>query len=259
MNTYVKIGIIGGSGLEKILEGKETVEIKTPYNFSPKIYIGELNGKKIAFLPRHGIAHDVPPHKVNYRANIWALKTIGVKRVLATNAVGAINEKYKPGDFFIPFDLIDFTKSRIQTFFEEGKVIHVDCSSIYCKELREALIASIKNFKMKFWEGVLACTEGPRFETPAEIRMMKLLGCDAVGMTSAPEAFLAREAGLCYASLGFISNMAAGLQNRLTTSEVFKTAQKIFPYLKLILNETIKRIPEERMCECIKSLEESEI
>ena len=261
MNVNVEIGIIGGSGLEKLLEEKEAeiVEIETPYGFSPKIYIGEINNKKVAFLPRHGITHAIPPHKVNYRANIWALKTIGVKRVLATNAVGAINEKYKPGDFFIPFDLIDFTKTRVQTFFEEGKVIHADCSNIYCKELKDALIASIKNFKVKFWEGVLACTEGPRFETPAEIRMMKILGCDAVGMTGAPEAFLAREAGLCYASLSFISNMAAGLQNRLTASEVFKTAQKILPYLKLILNEAIKKIPEKRMCECIKSLEEAEI
>ncbi len=259
MSINVEIGVIGGSGLEKLLEEKEVIEIKTPYDFSPKIYIGELNGKKVAFLPRHGITHAIPPHKVNYRANIWAFKTIGVKRIFATNAVGAINEKYKPGDFFIPFDLIDFTKTRVQTFFEEGKVIHVDCTNIYCRELREALIASIKDLKMKFWEGVLACTEGPRFETPAEIRMMKILGCDAVGMTGAPEAFLAREAGLCYASLSFISNMAAGLQNRLTASEVFKTAQKVLPYFKLILSEAIKKIPEKRMCDCVKSLEEAEV
>ncbi|MBS7655469.1 S-methyl-5'-thioinosine phosphorylase [Candidatus Bathyarchaeota archaeon] len=255
----IEIGVIGGSGLEKLLEEAEEIKVKTPYSLPIQVFIGKVNGKKIGFLPRHGIAHTIPPHKVNYRANIWAFKELKAKRILATNAVGAINENYKPGDFFIPFDLIDFTKTRVQTFFEEGKTIHVDCSNIYCKELREIISSSIKSFKLNVWEGVLACTEGPRFETPAEIKMMKILGCDAVSMTSAPEAFLAREAGLCYASLSFISNMAAGIQNRLTSSEVFKTAQKIFPFIKLILNKAIENIPEKRACECAKSLEETEI
>lgn len=254
----VEVGIIGGSGLEKLLEEAEKIKVKTPYSPPIQVFIGEVSGKKIGFLPRHGIAHTIPPHKVNYRANIWAFKKLKAKRILATNAVGAINEAYKPGDFFIPFDLIDFTKTRAQTFYEE-KPVHVDCSNIYCKELRETLISSIKSFNLNVWEGVLACTEGPRFETPAEIKMMKILGCDAVSMTSAPEAFLAREAGLCYASLSFISNMAAGIQNRLTSSEVFKTAQKIFPLIKLILNKAIENIPEKRGCECAKSLEEAEI
>jgi 5'-methylthioadenosine phosphorylase len=254
----VEIGVIGGSGLEKLLDKVEKIEVKTPYGSPPQIFIGEINNRKVAFLPRHGLTHILPPHKVNYRANIWAFKELSVKRILATNAVGAINENYKPGDFFIPFDLIDFTKTRIQTFYEEGKVVHVDCSNIYCKELREILISSIKSFNLKFWEGVLACTEGPRFETPAEIRMMKILGCDAVGMTGAPEAFLAREAGLCYASLSFISNMAAGIQNRLTTSEVFKTAQKTLPFIKLILSKAVENISEKRECECAKYLEEAE-
>ena len=255
-----KIAVIGGSGLERLFEGGEKVRVGTPYGVPPQITIKEIHGKKVAFLPRHGVTHSIPPHKVNYRANLWALREVGAERIISTNAVGAINERYKPGDFLVPSDLIDFTKSRPQTFYEEGKVVHVDCSQLYCPELREIILGSGGKVGAKIFDGgVLACTEGPRFETPAEIKMMKILGCDAVGMTGAPEAFLAKELGACYAPLCLVSNMAAGIQQRLTAVEVVKAAEKALPLMKAILEEAIREAREERSCKCAKALEGAEM
>ena len=255
-----RIALIGGTGLERLLDKAERFRMGTPYGISPPISTGTLGEHPVAFLPRHGLEHEIPPHRVNYRANIWSLKKIGVERIISTNTVGAINERYKPGDLVVPSDIIDFTKTRIATFYDEAPVTHIDVTDPYCPELRKFLSASSVKLGKQSWEAtVLAATEGPRFETPAEIRMMKSIGCDIVGMTGSPEVFLARELEICYAAICFVSNMAAGLQSRLTAEEVTDIARKSIQAIKEILDETIKSIPRERGCSCSRALEHAKM
>jgi len=252
------VAIIGGSGLETLLEDTEQIRVGTPYGLPPPISIGGVGGKSVAFLPRHGVHHSIPPHKVNYRANVYALFEMGVKRIVATSAVGAINVNFKPGDLVVPHDLVDFTKLRQLTFYDDAPVTHVDMSQPFCPEVRSLLIRTIKERCTQVWNrAVLACTEGPRFETPAEIEMFRRLGCDVVGMTVAPEAVLARELEICYATVCFVSNMAAGIQQRLTAQEVAEAAKEKMPVIEQILRETIEHLPESRRCPCAHALKDA--
>jgi len=251
----VEIAVIGGSGLEKLFGNCEKVRVGTPYGLPPPIFISEVDGKPFAFLPRHGLEHSIPPHKINYRANIYALYQLGVKRILATNAVGAINLSFKPGDLVVPHDFIDFTKRRDFTFYEDSPVTHVDFSQPYCPQLRSLLIKSAKNLGYEVGDkAVLVCTEGPRFETPAEVEMFRRLGCDIVGMTSSSEAVLSRELEICYATLCYVSNMAAGIQRELTVREVGEVAQRTSQKLEQILRVTIRKISRGRSCPCSQAL-----
>jgi 5'-methylthioadenosine phosphorylase len=252
----VEIAIIGGTGQETLLNYQEQVRNGTPYGLASPIFIGETDGKVVAFMPRHGVRHVVPPHKVNYRANICALHDIGVERIVATNAVGAINRNLKPGNLVVPHDLVDFTKFRQSTFYDEDPVTHVDVSQPYCPEVRSALIAAAKRIRAEVIDrAVLVCTEGPRYETPAEIRMFGRMGCDVVGMTGMPEAVLARELVMCYASICLVTNMAAGFQKRLTAEELVKVSKKTAPVLEQILRETVRILPTKRQCPCARTLE----
>ncbi len=249
------VAIIGGTGLEALLKDAEQIRVGTPYGLPPPISLGQVNGKPVAFLPRHGIHHSVPPHKVNYRANVFALYKIGVKQVVATNAVGAIKSDFEPGDLVVPHDLVDFTKLRQLTFYDDAPVTHVDMSQLYCPTIRALLIKTARERGVQVWDhAVLVCTEGPRYETPAEIEMFRRLSCDIVGMTSAPEAMLARELEMCYATICFVSNMAAGMQQQLTADEVANVAEKKNPVIQQILRETIKHLPSERHCLCAHAL-----
>ncbi|MEM2953291.1 MAG: S-methyl-5'-thioadenosine phosphorylase [Candidatus Bathyarchaeia archaeon] len=255
-----KIAIIGGTGFEKLFIGVQQVRLGTPYGIPPPLFTGKVDGRNVVFLPRHGPEHSVPPHRVNYRANIYALHKMGVERVVAINAVGAINISYKPGDIVVPKDFVDFTKSRPTTFYDEAPVTHIDVSQPYCPEIRKVLIESAEKSGLRVWgNAVLVCTEGPRFETPAEIEMFRRLGFDVVGMTGAPEAVLARELEMCYATLCFVSNMAAGMQERLTPSEVSKVSKQIMPRIEQILIETVKALPLEREggCPCVNALKDA--
>ena len=253
-----RFAVIGGSGLEGLLSGSSTLQVETPYGPAPPISVGTVGREEVAFLPRHGPRHDLPPHKVNYRANLSALKQLQVVRIIATNAVGGINSNYAPGDLVVPEDILDFTKSRVGTYFENAPVTHIDVSQPYCPELRKLLIESGKGGGVKIWDdAVLAATEGPRYETPAEIRMIRTLGGDIVGMTGAPEVFLAREQEICYSTLCFISNRAAGLQERLSHKEVIDLGRKVMPEILTVINRTIEKIPEERNCPCHKAMDEA--
>ncbi|MGB9854247.1 MAG: S-methyl-5'-thioadenosine phosphorylase [Candidatus Bathyarchaeales archaeon] len=255
-----KIAIVGGTGFEKLFTNAKQIRLGTPYGIPPPLFMGKVDGRNVVFLPRHGPEHSVPPHKVNYRANIYALHKMGVERVMAINAVGAINTSFKPGDIVIPKDFVDFTKSRPTTFYDEEPVTHIDVSQPYCPEIRKLLIANTEKTGLRLWtNAVLVCTEGPRFETPAEIEMFRRLGFDVVGMTSAPEAVLARELEMCYATLCFVSNMAAGMQERLTPSEVSKVSKQITPKIEQILIDTVRALPLERkgICPCAHSLKDA--
>ena len=256
--SSVRIGLVGGSGFEKLIGRGETRRVDTPYGPSPEITITQIDSVRVAFLPRHGTRHESPPHKVNYRANMWSLKQLGVERIIATNAVGAMRESYRPGDLVIPVDIVDFTRGRSQTFYDSEPVVHVDVTDVYCPEVRKALIEASRSSSRKTWnESVLACTDGPRYETPAEIRMMRNAGCDVVGMTSAPEAFLARELEICYGSVCFVTNMAAGLQKALTASEVTQLAKKALPEVESLLKAAMAKIPVARTCKCGKALSQA--
>jgi 5'-methylthioadenosine phosphorylase len=255
-----RIAIIGGSGLEELLKSTHTVRIGTRYGPAPVVSVGHVGHEEVAFLPRHGLRHDLPPHRVNYRANILALKQIGVERIIATNAVGGINPRYNPGNLAIPIDIIDLTRSRISTFYEGAPVTHVDVSQPYCPELRQTLISSSKDSKAKTWtDSILAATEGPRYETPAEIRMIRTLGGDIVGMTGAPEAFLARELEICYSTICFISNKAAGQQERLSAIEVMQVGKKTMPDILNIIRKTVESIPTNRGCPCVRAMDQARV
>jgi len=242
--------------MEELPISREIGSIETPYGASSEVFVTEIGGIQVLFMPRHGAKHGLPPHRVNYRANVWALKELGVERIVATNAVGAINPSMRPGDLVVPHDLIDFTKLRATTFYDEPPVTHVDVSQVYCPEVRKALIEACREAGVRFWDyGVLVCTEGPRFETPAEIRMFRLLGADLVGMTGFPEPVLARELGMCYATLCFVSNMAAGLQDRVSVEEVLRIGEKVRGEIVKVLMKALPNIPEHRGCPCGRALE----
>jgi len=252
-----KVAVIGGTGFEKLFRDAEQLRLGTPYGVAPLLSVGKIDGRQVVFLPRHGPNHSVPPHRINYRANIYALHEIGVERIIAVNAVGAINRDFKPGDTVIPHDFIDFTKLRAVTFYDEAPVTHIDVSQPYCPELRRLLIESIGSLGLRVWEkAVLVCTEGPRFETAAEIKMFRQLGSDVVGMTGLPEVVLARELEICYATVCLVSNMAAGMQERLTPGEVSKISEQITPKLEQALTETIKalQIARKETCPCVNAL-----
>jgi len=256
----INVAIIGGTGLESLLKDAEQIRIGTPYGLPPPMSIGEIDGIQVAFLPRHGVQHCVPPHEVNYQANICALHMLGVNRIITTNAVGAINSSFKPGDLVVPHDLVDFTKSRRSTFYDSAPVTHIDVTQVYCPETRLTLIEAMKKYDSHGHDrAVLVCTEGPRLETPAEIEVFRRLGCDIVGMTGAPEAFLARELEMCYAPICFVTNMAAGMQARLTASELVEVAKKKFPVLEQILRDAVKNLPRERRCVCASALKNARL
>lgn len=254
----VKIAIIGGTGFENLLENTRRLRLGTPYGISPPLRVGKISGRNVVFLPRHGPDHSVPPHRINYRANIYALYELGVQRILATNAVGAINLNFKPSDIVVPHDFVDFTKLRSATFYDEAPVTHIDVSQPYCPEIRKLLIETAKKLGFHVWDKtVIVCTEGPRYETPAEIKMFRHLGCDVVGMTGIPESVLARELEMCYASICYVSNMAAGMQKRLTALDVSKISKSVLPKIEQILIETIRTLPSERDCPCVNALRDA--
>ncbi|MTK63692.1 MAG: S-methyl-5'-thioadenosine phosphorylase [Methanobacterium sp.] len=252
------IGIIGGTGIYEIVTLGDEIDtrvIKTPYGKSPEVSIFKLHGKNVAFMPRHAKGHSNPPHMVNYRANVFAMKELGVERIIATNAVGSLEKAVKPGDFMVPHDFIDFTKLRHGTFYD-SRTVHVDVTEPYCNYMRNIISSSgdvVEN-------GVYVCTEGPRFETPAEIQMFKLMGGTVVGMTGIPEAVLARELEMCYASICTVSNYAASISpNNLTIDEVFEIMEKKKHDLISLMDTAISKMGEERDCDCKQALEGAEI
>ena len=217
------IGVIGGTGLSEpnFLNDIQMQQVSTPYDHQAvQILTGTLQGKAVAFVPRHGRGHSVPPHRVNYRANLWALQAIGVTAVIGVNAVGGIHSETGPGKLAVPDQIIDYSWGREHTFFADGldAVTHIDFTHPYDSALRQLLIDAGKEYDL--WPmGVYGCTQGPRLESAAEIQRLLRDGCDMVGMTGMPEAALARELGLAYACLALSVNWAAGLSEELITME----------------------------------------
>jgi 5'-methylthioadenosine phosphorylase len=249
-----EIGIIGGTGLydPKLLKNIEEVTLNTPYGApSDAIMLGELAGKRVAFLPRHGKKHSIRPTDVNSRANIFALKQLGVKRVLAPSTVGSLKEEYKPGDIVFVDQFIDRTTRREQSFYTEKQVCHISVAEPMCPEVRRTLIGVAKDLGISAHStGTYVCIEGPRFSTKAESRMYKGWGADVVGMTLVPECVLAREAELCYATIATVTDYDVWKEHVVCVDDIVRTMRGNIENVKRIIVEAIARLPEKRSCEC---------
>lgn len=256
-----KIAIIGGTGVydPRILSDIIEEEIITPYG--PVQYKqGKYLNQTVAFIPRHGSHHSIPPHLINYRANIWAMKKLGVTDIISTTAVGSLNLAMKPGDFVLVDQFLDFTKARTSTFYEGGNrgVVHVDMSEPYCPSLRKLVLTAGQQTGISVHpKGVYVCTEGPRFEAPAEIKAFALLGGDLVGMTNVPEVVLAREAEICYSTISMVTNYAAGISTLpLTHGEVLDTMRDNSENIKTLIMKTIELLNPDTDCSCRHALKE---
>lgn len=255
----VKIGIIGGSGVydPEVFEVREKVKISTPYGPpSDEVVVGELDGVGVAFIPRHGKGHKIPPHMVNSRANLWALKELGVERVISPCAVGSEKENYRPGDMVIVDQFIDFTKKREYTFFDGPRTIHVGMADPLCPELRNIFIEEAQKMNISFHSrGTYICIEGPRFSTRAESMMFRNLA-DIIGMTLVPECQLARELEMCYVSLAMITDYDTWSTHPVDTATVLATMAENMDKVRGILRAGLPNIPEKReKCDCLSALD----
>lgn len=251
----MKVAIIGGTGVydPALLKDVLTLDVQTRYG-SVRVTTGIYMDHDVLFLPRHGEGHSVPPHRINYRANIMSLKQLGVECILSTSAVGSLNKDMKPGDLAVVDQFIDFTKCRASTFFdgEDGRVVHTDYTEPYCPDLRKRILSSGKSLDVSMHsKACYICTEGPRFETPAEIRMFQYIGGDVVGMTNVPEVTLAREAGICYATVATVTNWAAGISStRLTHEEVLDVVAANVESIRKVIFHVIESLEADRSCDC---------
>lgn len=252
----MRVALIAGSGLEHLYDDRKgrPEAVDTEYGHAP-VFILQLDDREVIFLPRHGRGHSIPPHRINYRANIRALQRLGCTCVIATNAVGSMNSQMKPGDFVLCNQFLDFTKVRPLTFFDgdDGQVQHVDVTDPYCRRLRRHLAQTCRAAlnEEPHTHGTYVCAEGPRFETSAEIEMFSKLGGDVVGMTSVPEVVLAREAGMCYATVCVVSNMAAGISTaQITHEEVVELMGKRRPALHELLRRAVETVEDDDACAC---------
>ena len=263
MSMQAEIGIIGGTGFydpHLVKNGRET-RLDTPYGPpSDSIVVGELNDRKVAFLPRHGKKHTIRPTDVNSRANIHALKELGVQRILAPSTVGSLREEYRPGDIVFIDQFIDRTTRREQSFYTGPKVCHISVAEPMCPELRKILIEVAEEMKMSYHKtGTYVCVEGPRFSTKAESKMFRSWGADVVGMTLVPECVLAREAEICYASIATVTDYDVWKDHPVSAGEVARTMKENIEKVKNVIMETIARIPKERTCECKDALKSASV
>ncbi|NLO73962.1 MAG: MTAP family purine nucleoside phosphorylase [candidate division WS1 bacterium] len=249
------LALVGGTGLDTLPGDWQPLTADTPFG-SVNAFSGLLGGRDTIFLPRHGPEHALPPHRINYRANALALQLLGCDRVLALTAVGGIDPALAPGTLCLPTQFLDFTVSRDRTLFEppEYAPVHMDLTEPYCPELRQSLQAAAAQLSLPpLPEVVYVCTEGPRFETPAEIRMFAQLGGQVVGMTGGPEVGFAREAGLCYAGLSVVTNFAAGLRPQpLTVTEMTDLMDGLRGSLLELLATTAGSLADPNPCTCGK-------
>lgn len=265
--TQAEIGVIGGSGFYSFLDDVSEIRVETPYGApSDSLFVGEVAGRRVAFLPRHGRDHHLPPHKINYRANLWALRSLGVRQVIGPCAVGGLRPEYGPGTLLVPDQLVDRTKSRVGSYFDgepvngvTPKVVHVSLADPYCPTGRRA---AVKAARGQDWEpvdgGTLVVIEGPRFSTRAESRWHAAQGWSVVGMTGHPEAALARELELCYTSLTLVTDLDAGAESGegVLHTEVLEVFAANVARLRTVLFDVVAELPTEaeRDCPCGSAL-----
>ena len=258
-----RIGVIGGSGLYQIegLSDIEQVKLTTPFGEpSDTITIGTLQNVRVAFLPRHGQGHRISPSELPARANIYALKSLGVEHIISVSAVGSLEETIHPLDLVIPDQLIDRTKSRVNTFFGQGLVAHVGFADPFCPTLARILNATAKTAEANVHDrGTCVVIEGPAFSTRAESFLYRSWGANIVGMTALPEAKLAREAEICYATLAFVTDYDCWhhSEETVTVEMVIASLQKSAQIAKNIVKTAVAQIPERRQCQCVTALKDA--
>jgi 5'-methylthioadenosine phosphorylase len=252
-----EIGIIGGSGVYRaeMLEDIRREEVCTAYGRA-SVTLGLYEGRRVAFIARHGEKHSTPPHRVNYRANIKALESLGVGRVIATCAVGSLRDDYEPGDIVVPDQFIDFTKKRDYTFYD-NEAVHLSMADPFCPSMREESINVVKSLGFSYKErGTYVCIEGPRFSTRAESRMFRTFG-DIIGMTLVPECQLARELGMCYLCLSMITDYDVYGEKPVSALDVRTVMERNAERVQQTIERLLKKIPAERDCGCGRALEEA--
>lgn len=262
LKPQADIGVFGGSGFYSFLEDVEDVVIETPYGApSDRVMIGKIGGRRVAFIPRHGAQHQHPPHMINYRANLHAMKQLGVGRIIGPCASGSLQVDVKPGDFVICDQFVDRTKGRIDTFFDGPISTHVSAADPYCSQMRGIAADIGRDQGLSIHDtGTVVVVQGPRFSTKAESRWFSSQGWQVINMTQYPEAYLARELEICYLNISLITDWDVGLEDHpgiepVTMDEVIQTFNDNNAKLRDLLFKLIPALPSEKTCACGSALE----
>lgn len=259
---HANIGVFGGSGFYSLFDKAEEKKVETPYGApADKVVIGEIAGRKVAFLPRHNKDHNLPPHKINYRANIWAMKSLGVERLITVTACGSLQARIRRGDFVILDQFVDRTSGRQDTIYDGPITTHVSTAYPYCPEISQLAYQTGKKQKIRIHpRGTVVVIQGPRFSTKAESEWFTKMGWDVVNMTQYPEAALARELEMCFCAIALATDYDAGISDKenikpVTSDEFISVFKENIEKAKNLLYKMIKNWPKERKCECGKALE----
>ena len=263
------IGVFGGSGFYSLFERAEKLTVNTPYGPpSDLITVGEISGKRVAFLPRHGSSHSIPPHAINYRANLWAMKELGIRQIIGPCAAGSLSPDVKIGDFVICDQLVDRTSGRRATFYDGPITTHISFADPYCARLRALAAEACETHGISHHKtGTVVVIEGPRFSTRAESRWCTSMGWQVINMTQYPEAYLARELGLCYANISIITDYDAGLEGRpdiapVSHAQVARAFVENMDKLRAVIASMVEHIPVEQPvgeCPCPTALDGARI
>ena len=266
MPAGAEIGVFGGSGFYSFLDDVREVVLDTPYGApSGPVHVGEVDGRAVAFIPRHGAEHEFPPHVVNFRANVWAMRAVGVRRLFGPCAAGSLRPEIAPGDFVVCDQLVDRTRGRPDTYYDGPRVHHISLADPYCPELRTALAdASAAEGLTVHERGTVVVVPGPRFSTRAESQSFRAAGWDVVNMTQYPEATLARELGICYATVAVVTDYDSGLQGvagiePVTMEQIFRVFEANLERLRAVLFRAVAAVPPVPACECHAGLDEARL
>jgi 5'-methylthioadenosine phosphorylase len=256
--TTAEIGVFGGSGFYTFLESTKTVEVDTPFGRpSAAPVVGEVGGRSVAFIPRHGVRHEFPPHRIPYRANVSAMKELGVQRIMGPNACGSLDPGVKPGEFVICDQLVDRTRTRPNTFYDGPITTHISFADPYCPTMRAVAIEEGRRLSIPLHErGTVVVIEGPRFSTRAESAWFKAAGWEVINMTQYPEAVLARELEMCYANISLITDYDVGVEGvpPVTHEEVVRVFEENNARLRDLLFAMVPALPSARDCQCASAL-----
>jgi 5'-methylthioadenosine phosphorylase len=258
------IGVFGGSGFYSLLDGPvEQVSVQTPYGApSDSIAVGHIGDVRVAFLPRHGQHHRIPPHAINYRANLWAMAQLGVTRVIAPTAAGSLQANVKPGEFVVCDQFVDRTYAREQTFYDGPRVVHISTADPYCPDLRQRSIAVGRELGITVHErGTVVVVQGPRFSTRAESKWYAAQGWEVINMTQYPEVALARELQMCYVNIALITDYDVGLEHveAVTVDEVVRVLHENNERVRRLIERLLPGLSDQRTCDCARALEHAVI
>jgi 5'-methylthioadenosine phosphorylase len=260
LNREVDVGVFGGSGFYSWLDEVEELKVETPYGPpSAPISVGSVEGRAVAFLPRHGLQHELPPHRINYRANVWALKELGVTRIIGPCAAGSLEQEVRPGEFVIGDQLVDRTAGRKDTFYDGPVTTHVSFADPYCPELRALAIETARSNEISVHDrGTVVVVQGPRFSTRSESKWFADAGWEVINMTQYPEAYLARELEICYVNISLITDYDVGVEGdteAVTHEAVLQVFNANNDKLRRLLFDLVPRIPRDRSCICSNALQ----